>query len=100
MEISKEQNEVLKDAIATFGQNDQLDMVKEECAELIVEVCKFKRRRTSNLTEEVADVFIMIKQLELMVDNPEEIQEVINRKIARLNCRIADHKKKNNAQRI
>lgn len=34
---------ILKDAITTYGEDKQIDMMIEECSELIQALCKYKR---------------------------------------------------------
>lgn len=61
-----EERQILKDAVETFGIQNQLAMLQEECAELIVAISHYKRGRpgsTTNLSEEIADVHIMMNQI-------------------------------------
>lgn len=98
MEISNEQHDVLIDAVNTFGEPSQLEMAVEEMAELIVEIKKAGRLRHSNMPEEIADVFIMMKQLAIIANRrivsltPCIVQPIVDKKIERLNFRIVDHK--------
>ena len=46
-----------------YGLDSQLDMLQEECAELIQAVSKYKRNGSSGIVEEMADVFIMLNQV-------------------------------------
>lgn len=62
-------------AIATWGQNSQIDMAVEECAELILAIQKTRRTlikpgydQRAELIHEIADVAIMIEQLQHMFD--------------------------------
>lgn len=81
-------DEILKRAIDTFGVEAQLNIVIEECSELIKEICKMKRGKYNRLrmAEEIADVEIMIRHLELMfgidtqdcTDDSVEVLIVIN----------------------
>lgn len=41
----KEKEEVYKKALSEYGFWDQVEMVHEECAELINALCKLKRNR-------------------------------------------------------
>ena len=71
------QEQEITKIISHYGTEKQLDMVIEECSELIKAVCKLKR--ASNLTiftqgifleglaEEVADVQVMLEQVPLIV---------------------------------
>lgn len=48
-----------------FGQDPQLDMIVEECSELIKEVCKLKRHPDGSfvpILDEIVDVVIMCEQ--------------------------------------
>ena len=55
---------LLKRAIDTYGVDKQIDMLIEECAELIVALKHMKRGRVAwnEVAEEMADVKIMIDQ--------------------------------------
>ena len=60
--------EICKDAIKLWGVDAQLDMVIEECSELIKAICKYKRSHhkeidSLHVAEEHADVLIMLDQL-------------------------------------
>lgn len=64
-----ERKVVLNKAIAKYGEN-QLDIAQEELSELIQAISKVKRYPNSkdaqlNLIEEIADVSIMIEQLQM-----------------------------------
>ncbi len=66
--------ELYDDAFDVWGLNAQVDMVVEELAEAIVAVQKYFKRdyseqRRVDLASEVADVTIMLKQLQLIIDN-------------------------------
>ena len=52
-----------------YGKESQLRQLQEECAELIVACSKILRnsnRAVNNLIEEIADVRIMIEQIEFL----------------------------------
>lgn len=87
--ISKEQSEVLKNAIKTFGERNQEDIAIEEMAELTKEIIKNRRYgkdyNRSNILEEIVDVQIMLLQLVLIYGFN---KDVFDRKIDRLNRRI------------
>lgn len=103
----------LQKAIKNYGFISQLNMTIEECAELIQAINKIKRaglvcddsflrpnNETSvenalifyNFCSEIADVKIMIQQLELML--PEEIGDIVEmaveRKIKRLENKMEE----------
>lgn len=67
------EQELMNAAILKYGIPSQLNMVKEELAELIVAVSKLERKGDIDLAinqccEEVADVEIMIQQLFLILE--------------------------------
>jgi len=93
-------------AIDTWGVSAQLNQVQEECAELIVAINKCRRagvvqdkviicnkqsekgnRAIFDLIGEIADVKIMIAQLELLVD-PVYLDHKIGTKMERLEMRL------------
>lgn len=106
-------NLLLSAVIETFGAKNQLDMVVEEIGELLQAMNKIKRgggltdagykKPTEGtpqsqcmlyheLCGEVADMKIMIMQMELMLD-PANIQLIMERKLERLAQRLAAHGK-------
>ena len=65
----------------------------EELSELQKEISKFVRGRNNReaITEEIADVYIVIEQIRIMADiDIEDIGEVIAEKIDRLKRRMTD----------
>jgi hypothetical protein len=106
--MTPQQQEIIKTAIIKYGVRNQLDQATEELAELIVEINKAKRagivynsfvdkpnhetpldivKVYNDLCAEVADVKVMIAQLELILDE-ERIQISMDRKIKRLGDRL------------
>lgn len=94
MTTSKEYCDVICDAIDTYGREAQTDMCIEECSELIKALLKYRRlpledrlntrgmKILKNIQEEIADVQIMLWQMEMLygygcVDG--EIEEKIDR---------------------
>lgn len=69
--------------IQHYGTDKQLDLLIEECGELIQAICKFKRSKLTekgiewsyNLAEEIADVENVIEQFKL---NQPEMVNLIN----------------------
>jgi len=88
----------LKKAIEYYGDANQLNMIKEELAELIVAISHYERGRigADEVLEEVADNGIVINQLLLMLENESldscKIDDIlyrnINKKMKRLEKRI------------
>jgi NTP pyrophosphatase (non-canonical NTP hydrolase) len=79
-------------AIVKFGITHQMDMVTEECAELIQAINKYKRKTThetiTGLYGEIADVEIMCAQLRLILDNNTAINRIKDQKLVRLQKHI------------
>jgi phosphoribosyl-ATP pyrophosphohydrolase len=70
MTLQEERDRVYRAALNRWGIVLQLDMVQEEAAELIIAVNKMKRAKhtdsaTADLIEEMADVYVMLRQLEI-----------------------------------
>lgn len=80
---------ILEEAIVEFGKKAQVWMALEEMSELSCAIARECRGRASieDIAEEVADVFIMMQQLAIMTD-PKLVQEIVNKKIERLERRI------------
>ena len=81
----------IEKAIATYGVDMQLTVAVEEFSELIKEICKLKRGNNNidGITEEMADCYIMLKQLEIIFDiDTGDIRHIINNKIDRLEKRL------------
>lgn len=91
----------LKKIITVYGQQAQVDMIIEECAEVIQALQKYKRaianhagediqlqNRLDNVHEELADLSIMVEQGRLIFD-PERIDEWIEFKIKRVKNKLA-----------
>lgn len=81
--------DVYKEVIAIYGRRNQMNIAIEEMAELTKEICKNKRgfANRDNIIEEMADVYIMLEQLEIIFDI--DISEIIKMKEFKLN-RLAE----------
>ena len=68
-----------------YGLESQFDMLLEECAELIQAVSKYRRRKYSGvrLAEEMADVYIMLEQIQYLLKVKPEVNEWIDFKVKR-----------------
>ena len=83
--------DVLRDALDTFGIMHQSDRAIEEMSELTKAICKERRAITEseifktreNIIEELADVYITLRQLFIVYDE-DAIQRAVDEKIARL----------------
>jgi len=87
-----DQMKTIHRVISTFGERNQKMQTLEELLELQSALFENVHRGTdnrANIVEEVADVEVMLIQLKQMFDiTPEEIQEVQDAKLTRLNRTI------------
>lgn len=95
--------ETLNKAINTYGRDLQCTIALEEMGELIQAICKFQRtdnlntyaktwdveQRASQVSQEIADVQIMIWQLMLMFGE-DNIETHIEQKLDRLRGRLGE----------
>lgn len=85
---------IYKQAVDTFGVDNQTNQTIEELAELIVAINHWRRGRVGNdaVIEEIADCYIMLRQLTYIVTDSTDFPPVtvIHRKLTRLNRRIAE----------
>lgn len=77
-----------------YGEGAQLDILQEECAELIQAVSKIRREIPNayeNFIDELADVSIMIEQMISFMDDDEKttLYKKINEKLERQLRRIS-----------
>lgn len=86
--------DILEKAIKHYGSKNQLAQSIEELAELIVAINKYTRypnniESKQHVTEEIADVLIMINQLKIIMDIKDyEIECYRKYKLERLERRI------------
>ena len=88
--MEKEQRiELYKEAINTWGEDAQVNMLNEECGELLAAVAQFKRGRTSrhDVMTELADASIMIEQIATMM-NYDDYEKEKDKKLSRLKERL------------
>jgi len=91
---------VLKDAIDTFGEDLQMMVAIEEMAELTKVLSKVARygmqdRLREKAVEEIADVTIMMLQLMMIFDIPDDILcKEMSRKVKRLEEGISRRKER------
>lgn len=83
------------EAIEHYGKEPQMIVAIEELSELIKELTKNLRGENNedHIAEEIADVHIMINQLELMFENSQSVRTWKERKLNRLNARIHSNDK-------
>lgn len=93
MNLTIPQELIIAKAIEKYGIEPQIDVCIEEMSELIKELCKYKRGKPnsiSNIKEEIADVYIMLRQMKMMFDlsSEDKIQSHIDFKVNRLEERL------------
>lgn len=84
--------EVYKRIIAWYGRKAQTIKACEELSELMDVLCKGlnKKMDLEALAEEMADVQVMIEQLKIIYNIPEEkLARIRKEKIERTQCRMA-----------
>ena len=87
---------VYQDALDTWGAEAQTKMLFEEIGELMQAICKASRVKNweqrikvwSNIAEEIADVKIMLEQMELLFNVEEAVKNNMEEKINRLATRL------------
>ena len=92
----KTHEEIAIEAITKFGEDKQLTVAIEEMAELTKEICKYKRDsddyislgEMQKITEEMADVYIMLFQMQFIFHNAVDVQAVTEQKMRRLAHRL------------
>lgn len=86
----KEVEEILKKAINRYGEKAQIIKTIEELNELSVELAKFLNgeEKVGLIAEEVADVYIMLAQLRIMLDIDTQTDCYKEFKIKRLEERL------------
>lgn len=92
-ELKERFNELNRLAVVVWGEKAQLDMVIEECGELIVALSHKRRRRVSwsKVVEEAVDVTIMLGQLEHILMTPisqDEINKMFRLKLRRMEMKL------------
>lgn len=81
--------DLMGDAIQRWGLDLQVDLAVEECSELITALQHNKRGRgtIADVVEEIADVKIMVAQLEMMFGE-QSVAKVVGEKMNRLRDRL------------
>ncbi|MBE6455684.1 MAG: hypothetical protein IJO11_07420 [Alphaproteobacteria bacterium] len=91
--MNKVSTNILKKAIAKWGNHAQLLMVLEEMSELQKEILKNINRRKDNvdaIIDEVADVEIMLEQLKYIYQIDEAVKQRIPVKLEKVKARLED----------
>lgn len=94
------QKTILKESILRCGDSAQIDMAIEEMAELTKALLKHRRAKRfgqynmdkarDNVSEEVADVLIMLEQLQMIFCNRCRVEQIVGQKIQRLENRLQE----------
>jgi hypothetical protein len=79
-------DEIYHEAIDTWGADMQIDMFIEEASELIQALIKYKRGKgdLNNIAEEIADVSIMLEQMDMVFNCHNQSVSYKKFKLARL----------------
>lgn len=83
--------DILKPIIKGYGKKAQQIQAIEELGELSSALCRYingKDKTIDKITEEMADVGIMLDQLKIIFNNEPDIQKVVNSKIKRTYQRL------------
>ena len=92
-------NELYDDAIRLWGEDTQIDMMIEECSELIKALCKNKRRPKSfevlyNVCEELTDVEIVLGQMKRIFDTEgKQSNKIKEEKLMKLKRKVCNESK-------
>jgi NTP pyrophosphatase (non-canonical NTP hydrolase) len=84
--MNKEIQTFIDIVISKYGTNHQVTVAIEELSELQKELCKFIRKsgNLSNIAEEIADVQLMLWQMQTVFDvRQEEVERRVKYKIDR-----------------
>lgn len=84
------QSEACQTIANFYGDDSQMYMAIEEMSELTKEICKYKRlpNNYDKIADEIADVKIMLEQLEYIFGVSREVEERVNYKLDRQLRRI------------
>lgn len=85
-----EEKKILETAIRVFGESAQEEKAIEELAELICAIAHKHCGRDANISEEIADVEIMLEQLKIINNCHEEVNGIKYHKLMRLQEKIFD----------
>lgn len=89
-----ERAQVYAQALDSFGTSAQLVVAIEELSEIQKEIGKALRGQVNlpHLAEEIADATIMLEQIRLIFDINDEVCDMMDAKVERLQQRIREHK--------
>lgn len=99
--LTNDQKQTLLKLVVKF-QEAQIVKCVEEMSELTKELCKFvnnknvdktiSEKNMDNISEEIADVYIMLEQMLIYFGNKEDVEKIINEKIERTKKRLLEEK--------
>lgn len=89
------------------GIESQMDVLQEECGELIQAVSKLRRAKgqeriaaaRDKVDEEMADVYVMLNQIVYLLGNKDTVTRIYGEKLRREENRIADERTNRNEER-
>lgn len=91
---SEERDAVFRRCLSTYGVNTQIDMTLEEMSELAKALLKNRRAEKHSednrkaIIDELADVKIMIRQMEILFQCEKDVEERIDFKVRRQSKRL------------
>lgn len=100
-ELPAANSHIIHQCIEIYGKQPQVDVAIEEMSELTKALLKERRalhrddpdawkQATMNIADEMADVIIMLTQLTIIFENRDDVQVIINRKLARQEERLKE----------
>ena len=96
MKTEEELNQLYDDCLNFWGEEEQLKVVQEECAELIVAISHYLRNRKGsrdNVIEELADVKLITDQM-IRHFGEHEVMNVFDAKSDRTAKKLEKYKEK------
>ncbi len=109
--FNEQEKSILQKAIETYGVNAQIDIAVEEMAELTKALMKHRRnekfkkddfnaaiRCMASICGEIADVLIMLEQLQMIFDNRGLVEKIKEEKIQRLENRLREAQNEQSVQ--
>lgn len=101
--MNEKQLEQIKQIADYYGKQRQINKAMEECGELVQMLAKYnsilmgdmlvdQKETTINITEELADVLVCIKQIAYLLKIEDPVKGFIDYKITRQLDRIEDEK--------
>ena len=95
----EDRDRIYRQCLEAYGDLAQMDMAIEEMSELMKALLKWRRATQNlqakgilrtNIVEEIADVKIMMRQMELLFDCEEEVAGWIDYKVERQTGRLSE----------